>query len=350
MGKIGRRKFLKIAGSSLAGLGFVGTGAASFALLPNSSLPIETKEGSFHLLLYTHGNEKFVFNRVEKNDLPASADAIHIEGFPSFKESLFENDRETREVSIDNNYFAADALYYAAQKEISVYYGDGFSVGNIFTGGLTAATPLAATAFIFGASQIAKRVFPRRDLFIHAAAWSLLATGAGIYSTKPLSPLLTQSWANPIREAAHEVEELSRRHDLTVFRNAQMSYKALKTAQEVGITKGEKPKIIIIAGKWHTGIEDFLKKGSNWCLQVMKEYPKVVLETIFGLNAQECAQRIASTRELKLTGVHNGRFNATFNLSQDPELYQAISGERLLEEEGKKEPEVALRRGKESYF
>lgn len=359
MDKIDRRQlgrqFLGL--SKGVALGLFGAGPVVSTFLESSILPVKTKEGNFHLRLYTHGVPGLTPRPVKTSDFPPQTNAIFIEGFP-FENELFGAKKEAptktdQEEASDGKTFASEAVSYALKKEIPLYFGDPIGVritdeeSKLWLVAMMAGEP----GVIFGTQRLAQKIFSRKD-FINIAAWSAVAAWPGSYLISYFNTsLLTQPWMEPVRKTVNQAEELRRWHDFgKTFRNVEMSYKLLKIADRVRGQEGKTPEIAVIVGAGHQEIEKWLGQGEKRCLEVMRDYPKFILETIFGLSIQECAQRIASTLEVQLTGVRNGKFDAILNLSQDPELYRAISGGKLLEEGGVREPQVTLRRGKESYF
>lgn len=335
MNKITREQFFRL------GIGVFGTVTLTSICSKKRPLDVETKDGSFHLGMYGHGIRDLIVPRpVKEEDIPPSVDAIFLEGFSGSENEFFEGpqkkteepSKKETEASSNVPSFDFEAFFYAFKHEIPIYYGDPYGARDIrlfYT--LTLAPVATELALAIRLKKIAQESFSRREFLVGVPATGaalLYATEPGLYIAALLNPLLTQPWAKTVREMVNRAEELHRREDFAiVFRNAEKSYKLLSVAQQLRENKGRKPEIVGIGGH-HRGIEYWLKQGKERCLQVMKEYPKLFLETIFGLDRQECARRISSTLEIRFG--RDGKFEPTMTLYHDPELFKAMGGEGII--------------------
>lgn len=359
MDKISRRKLFEFT-KGVIFPALLGAGPVVSTAFETKSLEVRVKEGNFHLRLFGHGAFGLFADLVEEKDFPPQVDAIFLEDFPS--DEIFE-EREGNKKSSSNEgktspdytpSFDTQAWLHAFKRGVPLYFGDSRGTRDIRLSAFT--TVLTEIALIAGAEKIAKKVFSRREALINAGAWSLAAvTLPGIYYSTFINSLLTQPWAETVRRMADEAEGLKLNSLVDygiIFRNAQMGYKLLEIADRLRGEKGRKPEITIIAGN-HRGLARWLEKGKASCLQIMTEYPKPLLEQIFG--SGDYPERIASTLEVQLN--RGGKFDPRVTLYQDPELYKAMGGEGEVTREReikiaalggpKKEAPLAFTRGKE---
>lgn len=125
-----------------------------------------------------------------------------------------------------------------------------------------------------------RRKFVKRAL-LGTSAWALTPVASGGLSAP--ATVFPEVRENAIVRITHKIQgwqsHIHPENTLVFFRNALMALKMNQVAQELSKDKSRKVKIGFIVGAGHSGIEDFLLAGPDFCRALTLAHPKEFLNS-----------------------------------------------------------------------
>lgn len=213
-----------------------------------------------------------------------------------------------------NDNFAFLLQKFAANNT-KIMYGDvmlGNTMGEMVQDWSTTATVEgiggAVAAMLLGTQKIFKRHNEKSSNILHKlgrrklvqgglatiAAWGLLPA-ATVPAVANLAEVDRNSALLRIMERLHALQSHAHPEQAFIFfRNAMMADKLLSVAEDFQQQSGKKANIGFEVGALHSGIEDFLRLGPDFCRFIISNYPSNFLKRLEETNGS--LQNVCTTR------------------------------------------------------
>ncbi|MDO8583422.1 MAG: twin-arginine translocation signal domain-containing protein [bacterium] len=319
--KTTRRDFLKKA--AIIGVGALAIGSGINVLEKKAiNEGIDTDSGTF-FPLYEHHEVG-----IKPEKIPSDLDVLFREVvFPSMQQLLETNPKDMLMSRVNNNYsksftasrntsrtFPDNILEKVASSRITIMLGDldvkddGSIEVGMGVGGILIAVNLLRDQFAGKSSKKSSSHMTRRKFLkvagILGSAWALAPTAyllsRGGVVTEGLGWNMERDNAvDRIIDRLYGLVSDSHPANATVFfRNLIMADKMLTVAEDIQKNTGKKTKMGFQVEYAHSGIEDFLSAGHDFCRMLLLSYPKPVLRD--AVESNNGPEDFSSSRLLKL--------------------------------------------------
>lgn len=243
---------------------------------------VDTPEGFFTGIYEVHGTP------LTMERMPEGTDALFLEESGALNEIIAEPERIIRG---DSNRLPEQLLLDLSSKQIPIVYGDiaiDFKRYVAEEGGVPGAVLLARNEVINRLHKNPKFSTVNRRALLKAGT-----TIASLWAYGKVADAVMKIAAGSVpNEAARRVlsslSDISTRahpESETVFlRNAIMAEKLLTVGEYIKTKTGHKPNMAFCVGAMHSGIEDFLQAGPDFCRAIITAYPDVILRDLIARN------------------------------------------------------------------
>jgi len=294
----GRRKFLKTAVKvAVAGVGTAALGGiVANEVINKDEGSIVTESGTFFPLYELHSKG------IKVESIPNNLDVFFGE-LPTRKTFLLAPQDILLNIESKN-------LAFLSQKKTEIMFGDVdlpwnekdldrlIIVGEVLVGagmGVTASDMDHVLGKVYSEADISRRKF-LKVVLLAGAAWGLakIPLMAGLFLEPYNKNVIDRIFNRLMAIDSHMHPELS----VDFFRNIVMADKLLTVSEDIGKRTGKKARIAFNVGAAHSGIEDFLQAGHDFCRSLILAYPKLYLRSAVDLN--NGIKDFCSARLLKL--------------------------------------------------